>query len=195
MEWLLWRWACLRSGFGPGEEEMAHAVNERVAIRHLVKAAQFYAAFPLTYVESKRRAVGCRWRVRDGAAHSASGVGISRQFHAERYVSPQQNPPQVKEFVAVFSSIEGPDTASWYFVISGHIFKANLSYWSGDPSQGHYRSVLTRIIQELKRAPGPDVRLNMEPLMTGAHREVGGAWSARAALEVATASLLPLPNL
>ena len=33
-------------GFGPGEEEVAHSVGERVPIRHLVEAAQFYAAFP-----------------------------------------------------------------------------------------------------------------------------------------------------
>ena len=36
-------------GFGPGEEEVAHSVIERVPIRHLVEAAQFYAAFPLMY--------------------------------------------------------------------------------------------------------------------------------------------------
>jgi len=36
-------------GFGPGEEEVAHSVMERVPIRHLVDAAQFYAAFPLVY--------------------------------------------------------------------------------------------------------------------------------------------------
>jgi putative selenium metabolism hydrolase len=36
-------------GFGPGEEEVAHSVAERVPIRHLVDAAQFYAAFPLVY--------------------------------------------------------------------------------------------------------------------------------------------------
>jgi putative selenium metabolism hydrolase len=36
-------------GFGPGEEDVAHSVGERVPIRHLVEAAQFYAAFPLTY--------------------------------------------------------------------------------------------------------------------------------------------------
>lgn len=36
-------------GFGPGEEEVAHSVSERIPIRHLVEAAQFYAAFPLTY--------------------------------------------------------------------------------------------------------------------------------------------------
>jgi len=39
-------------GFGPGEEELAHSVGERMPIRHLVEAAQFYAAFPLTYLET-----------------------------------------------------------------------------------------------------------------------------------------------
>ncbi len=39
-------------GFGPGEETVAHSVNERVAIRHLVEAAQFYAAFPQHYVQA-----------------------------------------------------------------------------------------------------------------------------------------------
>lgn len=37
-------------GFGPGEEDVAHSVIERIPIRHLVEAAQFYAAFPLAYV-------------------------------------------------------------------------------------------------------------------------------------------------
>ncbi len=37
-------------GFGPGEEDVAHSVLERIPIRHLVEAAKFYAAFPLTYV-------------------------------------------------------------------------------------------------------------------------------------------------
>jgi len=36
-------------GFGPGEEEVAHSVGERIPIRHLVEAAQFYAAFPGIY--------------------------------------------------------------------------------------------------------------------------------------------------
>jgi putative selenium metabolism hydrolase len=36
-------------GFGPGEEEFAHSVGERVPIRHLVEAVKFYAAFPLSY--------------------------------------------------------------------------------------------------------------------------------------------------
>jgi putative selenium metabolism hydrolase len=36
-------------GFGPGEEDVAHSVVERVPIRHLVEAAEFYAAFPLIY--------------------------------------------------------------------------------------------------------------------------------------------------
>lgn len=39
-------------GFGPGEEEVAHSVFERVPIRHLVEAAQFYAAFPLIFSQA-----------------------------------------------------------------------------------------------------------------------------------------------
>ena len=42
-------------GFGPGEEEVAHSVEERVPIRHLVDAAQFYAAFPLVYTATLRK--------------------------------------------------------------------------------------------------------------------------------------------
>ncbi|MGD0869305.1 MAG: YgeY family selenium metabolism-linked hydrolase [Bryobacteraceae bacterium] len=45
-------------GFGPGEEDVAHSVVERVPIRHLVEAAQFYAAFPLTYVAALKKANG-----------------------------------------------------------------------------------------------------------------------------------------
>ena len=40
-------------GFGPGEE--SPTARERMPIRHLLKAAQFYAAFPLTYVENVKR--------------------------------------------------------------------------------------------------------------------------------------------
>jgi len=40
-------------GFGPGDEVDAHSVGERVAIRHLVAAAQFYAAFPMMYVATE----------------------------------------------------------------------------------------------------------------------------------------------
>ena len=43
-------------GFGPGEEDVAHSVVERVPIRHLVEAAKFYAAFPLTYIETVKSA-------------------------------------------------------------------------------------------------------------------------------------------
>jgi acetylornithine deacetylase/succinyl-diaminopimelate desuccinylase-like protein len=32
-------------GFGPGNEELAHAPNEKVPIEHLVKASAFYALF------------------------------------------------------------------------------------------------------------------------------------------------------
>lgn len=45
-------------GFGPGEEEVAHAVGERMPIQHLVDAAQFYAAFPLTYVDTVKKGNG-----------------------------------------------------------------------------------------------------------------------------------------
>jgi len=36
-------------GFGPGEENVAHSVIERVPISHLVEASRFYAAFPLVF--------------------------------------------------------------------------------------------------------------------------------------------------
>lgn len=36
-------------GFGPGNEELAHAPNEKVPIEHLVKASAFYAMFVLKY--------------------------------------------------------------------------------------------------------------------------------------------------
>ncbi|HTS59702.1 MAG TPA: YgeY family selenium metabolism-linked hydrolase [Terriglobales bacterium] len=39
-------------GFGPGEEDVAHSVMECIPIHHLVEAAKFYAAFPLTYVNT-----------------------------------------------------------------------------------------------------------------------------------------------
>jgi putative selenium metabolism hydrolase len=45
-------------GFGPGEEEVAHSVMERVPIRHLVEAAQFYAAFPSVYAARLRKGDG-----------------------------------------------------------------------------------------------------------------------------------------
>ena len=38
-------------GFGPGDEEFAHAPNEKVRIDHLIKAAAFYAVFPKTLLE------------------------------------------------------------------------------------------------------------------------------------------------
>jgi len=36
-------------GFGPGDEVLAHAPNEKVPIEHLVKASAFYALFVLQY--------------------------------------------------------------------------------------------------------------------------------------------------
>lgn len=38
-------------GFGPGNESMAHAPNEKVAIDDLVKASAFYAAYALSFSE------------------------------------------------------------------------------------------------------------------------------------------------
>ncbi len=38
-------------GFGPGEEAMAHAPNEKVPVDHLVKASAFYAAYALGFSE------------------------------------------------------------------------------------------------------------------------------------------------
>jgi len=38
-------------GFGPGEEAMAHAPNEKVPVDHLVKASAFYAAYALRFSE------------------------------------------------------------------------------------------------------------------------------------------------
>jgi putative selenium metabolism hydrolase len=43
-------------GFGPGEEELAHSVGERIPIRHLTQAAQWYAAFPMMYAAVAGRA-------------------------------------------------------------------------------------------------------------------------------------------
>ncbi len=36
-------------GFGPGDETLAHAPNEKVPIEHLVKASAFYAMFAMSY--------------------------------------------------------------------------------------------------------------------------------------------------
>jgi putative selenium metabolism hydrolase len=41
-------------GFGPAEESVAHTVRDSVAIKQLVEAAAFYAAFPGIYVANPR---------------------------------------------------------------------------------------------------------------------------------------------
>jgi len=38
-------------GFGPANEIYAHTVNDQVPVEHLIKAAAFYALFPVKYVE------------------------------------------------------------------------------------------------------------------------------------------------
>jgi acetylornithine deacetylase/succinyl-diaminopimelate desuccinylase-like protein len=42
-------------GFGPGEEELARTAGEHVPVLQLVKAAQFYAAFPAMYADAVGR--------------------------------------------------------------------------------------------------------------------------------------------
>jgi putative selenium metabolism hydrolase len=42
-------------GFGPGNEVMAHAPNEKVPIEHLVKASAFYAAFAYELAEKVKQ--------------------------------------------------------------------------------------------------------------------------------------------
>ncbi len=48
-------------GFGPAEEEMAHTVNDRVPIEHLVKCAAFYAAYPEIYCSENPLATGSNY--------------------------------------------------------------------------------------------------------------------------------------
>jgi putative selenium metabolism hydrolase len=43
-------------GFGPGNEVFAHMATEQIPVDHLVKAAAWYAAFPLAYTSSVRAA-------------------------------------------------------------------------------------------------------------------------------------------
>ncbi len=44
-------------GFGPAEESVAHTVNDRVPIDHLVHSAAFYAAYPTVYHGMTTKAV------------------------------------------------------------------------------------------------------------------------------------------
>jgi len=41
-------------GFGPANEKFAHSVNDQVPVDHLVKAAAFYALFPLVFSKAKK---------------------------------------------------------------------------------------------------------------------------------------------
>lgn len=43
-------------GFGPAEEAVAHTVNDRVPIEHMVRCAAVYAAYPTTYCEINPKA-------------------------------------------------------------------------------------------------------------------------------------------
>jgi hypothetical protein len=75
------------------------------------------------------------WVASDTAAHR---VRSRKQVTLQRS---EPNPP-LRVTEVIFESIEGPDTTSWYFAISGHILVANLSYWRGDPNEAKYRRVL-----------------------------------------------------
>ena len=81
------------------------------------------------------------------AAHS---VRSRRTFSLQR----PEGKASVPVHEVVFGSIEGPDTTSWYFELSGRLLVANLSYWEGDRAAPKYRSVLTlmlRFIAPLQR--------------------------------------------
>ncbi|MFW5887869.1 MAG: YgeY family selenium metabolism-linked hydrolase, partial [Bacteriovoracia bacterium] len=41
-------------GFGPANEIYAHTVEDQVPVGHLVKAAAYYATFPITYLETTK---------------------------------------------------------------------------------------------------------------------------------------------
>ena len=41
-------------GFGPANEKFAHSVNDQVPVEHLVKAAAWYALFPLVFCKTKK---------------------------------------------------------------------------------------------------------------------------------------------
>ncbi len=53
----------------------------------------------------------------------------------------------------VYEAIEGPDTVSWYFEISGRLLVANLSYWQGDRNTQKYRRVLREMIEVIVPLP------------------------------------------
>lgn len=42
-------------GFGPAHEIYAHSVNDQIPVEHLVKAAEFYAAFPKVYAQVSKK--------------------------------------------------------------------------------------------------------------------------------------------
>ena len=51
-------------GYGPAEEAVAHTVNDRVPIEHLIKCAAFYASYPGIYCEENPQPVLPAGRVR-----------------------------------------------------------------------------------------------------------------------------------
>lgn len=82
------------------------------------------------------------WIAKEGSAHS---VRSRRSF-----TIPRPEPGLALHVTELlFDSVEGPNTASWYFELSGHLLVANLSYWRGDKNEGKYRQVLLQILRVL----------------------------------------------
>lgn len=80
-----------------------------------------------------------QWVASDTAAH---GVRSRRLITLQRSGSN----PALHVTEVIFESIEGPDTTSWYFDLSGHLLVANLSFWKGNPNAENYRQVLRKIL-------------------------------------------------
>jgi hypothetical protein len=57
-------------------------------------------------------------------------------------------PLRIEEVISL--SIEGPDTVSWYFELSGHLLTANLSYWNGDRNAKKHREVLREMVERIR---------------------------------------------
>ena len=61
--------------------------------------------------------------------------------------------PTLRVSEVVSESIDGPDSVSWYFDVSGRLLVARLNFWRGDPNEGKYRQVLREMLQVLAPLP------------------------------------------
>jgi len=92
--------------------------------------------------------------IRDIGQWIEKDSAISR-VKSRNSIALQRPQPQVplKIVEVIFESIEGPDTASWYFEASGRLLVANLSYWKEDPKAEAYRHVLRGVIESVRILP------------------------------------------